>query len=117
MARAGPRGQVKPLGLNICGGVRRSSKQPSSRNVSRSDRREKGRLNNGKVLPKTFNKFIHRYRRGCRLRPGSTSKWEARFSAHLPGVWYLAIGAGLLRACVIPNKRTNASRRHRQIPV
>ena len=24
------------------------------------------------------------------------------------GVWYLAIGAGALRSCVIPNKRTNA---------
>ena len=23
------------------------------------------------------------------------------------GVWYLAIGAGALRSCVIPNKRTN----------
>ena len=23
------------------------------------------------------------------------------------GVWYLAIGAGTLRSCVIPNKRTN----------
>ena len=25
------------------------------------------------------------------------------------GVWYLAIGAGALRSCVIPNKRTNGA--------
>ena len=27
------------------------------------------------------------------------------------GVWYLAIGAGTLRSCVIPNKRTNNSKK------